>query len=153
MSGHVLANVQSIGELVEIDPKTQFVVGRHDLIGGRWPHGLLVDSKDRLAFVACEGDAKLLVVDLRDFQVKQVLETGNDPDVLALDSGLGRLYVACEADVLSIFNVNDEKLSKLEDARPGNHCHSVCVNPLTHLVYLPLKNVNGHPVLRIMRPA
>jgi hypothetical protein len=26
------------------------------------------------------------------------------------------------------------------------------VNPETHLVYLPLRNVGGHPVVRIMKP-
>ena len=30
------------------------------------------------------------------------------------------------------------------------HAHTVCVDPDTHLVYFPLQNVNGHPVLRIM---
>lgn len=30
------------------------------------------------------------------------------------------------------------------------HAHTVCVDPETHLVYFPLENVNGHPILRIM---
>ena len=33
------------------------------------------------------------------------------------------------------------------------HAHSVCVDPATHLVYLPLENVGGRPVLRIMEPS
>ena len=33
------------------------------------------------------------------------------------------------------------------------HAHTVSVDPLTHLVYFPLQNLNGHPVLRIMTPA
>jgi len=28
----------------------------------------------------------------------------------------------------------------------------VAVDPKTHLVYLPLENVNGHPLLRIFEP-
>ena len=32
------------------------------------------------------------------------------------------------------------------------HAHTVCVDPATHLVYLPLENLDGHPVLRIMEP-
>ena len=33
------------------------------------------------------------------------------------------------------------------------HAHTVCADPKTHLVYFPLENVDGHPVLRIMEPA
>jgi len=33
------------------------------------------------------------------------------------------------------------------------HAHTVFVDPETHLVYFPLENVNGHPVLRIMEVA
>jgi hypothetical protein len=32
------------------------------------------------------------------------------------------------------------------------HAHTVCVDPATHLVYLPLENLDGHPILRIMEP-
>jgi len=30
------------------------------------------------------------------------------------------------------------------------HAHSIIVDPSTHLIYLPLENVDGRPVLRIM---
>jgi hypothetical protein len=33
------------------------------------------------------------------------------------------------------------------------HAHSVAVDPATHRVYLPLENVDGKPVLRILAPA
>jgi hypothetical protein len=32
------------------------------------------------------------------------------------------------------------------------HAHTVAVDPATHRVYLPLENVNGRPVLRILAP-
>jgi hypothetical protein len=32
------------------------------------------------------------------------------------------------------------------------HAHTVSVDPKTHLVYFPLENVDGRPVLRIMKP-
>jgi hypothetical protein len=31
------------------------------------------------------------------------------------------------------------------------HAHTVCVDP-SHLVYFPLQNLDGKPVLRIMKP-
>ena len=57
----------------------------------------------RLLFVANEGNATLLVVDLRDMQVVSAPSRGRGPDVLAFDPGLARLYVAAESGVLSVF--------------------------------------------------
>ena len=148
----IFANVQTRGELVAIDPKTERVVARHPLKGGDSPHGLLIDASKRLAFVACEGDAKLLVIDMDDFEVKQVLSTGNDPDVLAFDATLERLYVATESGIVSIFGLDGRALRKLDDLRVAPNAHTVSVDSVSHEVYLPLKNVDGRPVLRIMKP-
>jgi DNA-binding beta-propeller fold protein YncE len=148
----IFANVQTRGEMVAIDPKTERVVARHPLKGGESPHGLLIDAPKRLAFAACEGDAKLLVVDMDDFEVKQVLSTGEDPDVLALDTALDRLYVATESGIVSIFQLDGRTLRKLDDLRVESNAHTVSVDSGTHEVYLPLKSVDGRPVLRIMKP-
>lgn len=152
-SSHLIfANVQSTGELVAIDPKSDRVVGRHALKGGDGPHGLLIDAPKRLAFAACEGDSKLLVVDMESFAVTQVLPTGEGPDVLALDVGLERLYVATESGIVSIFQLRGRTLEKMQDLSVAPNAHTISVNPRTHEVYLPLKSVGGHPMLRIMKP-
>ena len=148
----IFANVQSRGELVAIDPKSDRIVGRHALKGGDGPHGLLIDAPKRLAFAACEGDSKLLVVDMETFDVKQVLSTGEGPDVLALDSGLERLYVATESGIVSIFQLHGRTVEKLQDLSVAPNAHTISVDSSTHEVYLPLKSVEGHPVLRIMKP-
>ena len=148
----IFANVQSTGELVAIDPKSDRIVGRHALKGGDGPHGLLIDATKRLAFAACEGDSKLLVVDMETFDVKQVLSTGQGPDVLALDSSLERLYVATESGIVSIFQLHGRTLEKLQDLSVAPNAHTISVDSSTHEVYLPLKSVEGHPVLRIMKP-
>ena len=149
----ILANVQTRNQVVVIDPQSEKIVGRHALAGGDSPHGLLILAPKRLAFAACEGDSKLLVVDLETFEVKQVLTTGEGPDVLAFDPGLERLYVATESDIVSVFQLQGKTLQKIEDLRVAPNAHTISVNPETHEVYLPLKNLDGHPVLRIMKPS
>src|SRR6185436_10659099 len=120
----IFANVQTKGELVAIDPKRDRIVGRHPLKGGEWPHGLLIHAPKRLGFAACEGDSKLLVLDMETFEVKQVLSTGEGPDVLAFDPGLERLYVAAESGVVSIFQLHERKLEKLEDLSVAPHART-----------------------------
>lgn len=149
----ILANVQTRNELVVIDPSSDKIVGRHRMEGSDSPHGLLIDPSKRLAFIACEGNSKLIVIDLETFEVKQSIPTGRGPDVLAFDPDLERLYVATESDIVSIFHLNGKTVEKIEDLMVAPNAHTISVNPLNHEVYLPLKNVEGRPVLRIMKPS
>ncbi|SAK58284.1 hypothetical protein AWB83_01978 [Caballeronia ptereochthonis] len=61
-----------------IDPAVDRIVARYALPGGEQNHGLLIDSPDRLAFVACQGNDKLLVFDMRAQRVVQAFDIGKD---------------------------------------------------------------------------
>jgi DNA-binding beta-propeller fold protein YncE len=113
---------------------------------------LIIDAPRRVAFVACDENARLLVFDLRALRVTAQETVGENPDVLALDEGLHRLYVAAESGILAVFEEQGTSLRKLGQALLAPNAHTVAVDPATHQVYLPLENVNGKPVLRIMAP-
>jgi DNA-binding beta-propeller fold protein YncE len=147
----ILVAVQTENQVVAIDPRGDSIVGRYALEGARHPHGLSVDPERRLLFVANEGSATLLVVDLASMRVISKHDVGEDPDVLAFDQGLGRLYVAAESGIVSVFREQGRDLVHEGDLHMP-HAHTVAVNPGTHLVYFPLENLNGRPVLRIMAP-
>lgn len=70
---------------------------------------------------------------------------------LAFDPGLGRLYVSSESGTVTVLQKTDHDLRSLGQLHMP-HAHAVSVDPMTHLVYFPLENVSGHPLLRIMRP-
>jgi DNA-binding beta-propeller fold protein YncE len=138
--------------MIEIDPATETVVARHRLEGGTSPHGLELIPDARLAFVACEGDAKLLVLDLKTWKTIESFRTGDGPDVLAFDDELGLLYVGTESEVVSVFHLTGNNLDPQGDVKVGPDAHSVAIDPSTHEVFIPLKNVGGRPVLRVMQP-
>jgi hypothetical protein len=81
-----------------------------------------------------------------------IVPVGNDPDVLAFDPGLKLLYVAAESGHVTILRENEKALVTVATLVMP-HAHTVCVDPETHLVYFPLQNIDGHPVLRIMAPS
>lgn len=147
----ILVAVQTRNQLVAIDPATERIVARYDIPGSEHPHGFTIDEPGRLAFVTGEENAKLQVIDLRTMSVLSSHRVGDDPDVLAWDPGWRRLYVASESGVLSVFEVVGSELRSLGESRIS-HAHTVAVDPRTHRVYLPLENVNGRPVLRVMVP-
>ncbi len=152
VSGHVLVNLQSLDVLAAIDPVTDRIVARYPLPGAcEHNHGLLLDVPERLAFIECDGSARLLVMDLRTLQVREVHRVGRDPDVLAIDSMRSRLYVASESGVVSVFRIAQNGLIELGHGYVGDDAHSVAVDPATGLVYLPIEALHGNPVLKIMR--
>ena len=149
-SKHVFANVQTHHELAEIDAVTDKVVARIDLPGAQGNHGLLIDSSLRRAFIACEDNDRLLVLNLDTKKVEATFAVGKDPDVLAFDPHLDRLYVASESGIVSVFSAAPAAVSKLGEGLLGPHAHVVTVDPATHRSYFPLMNVDGQTVLRIM---
>lgn len=150
---HIFANVQTRDQLVEIDPATDKVVARIDLPGAEGNHGVYIDAPARLAFIACEGNNKLLVLDLASRKISASFDVAKDPDVLAFDTTLGWLYVAGESGQVSVFKVQGRKVSPLGTAWLGPNAHVVAVDPATHAAFFPLKPAQGKPVLRITRPS
>jgi DNA-binding beta-propeller fold protein YncE len=151
ISGHILVAVHGLNLLAVIDPATNQIISRMPLAGIRNPHGIALDTGDRIAFVAGEENHSLAVVDLQTLKVLSTCQVGEDPDVLAYDPGLKRLYVSAESGTVTIFQSHGKSLSLLGSMEMP-HAHTVSVDPKTHLVYFPLENIDGQPVLRIMQP-
>ena len=134
----IFANVQGTRELVEIDPLTDAIVQRNRIPGAVGNHGLLIEPALRLAFIACEGNDILIVLDLRAKKFEAHIAVGQGPDVLAYEATLKRWYVASESGIASVFNVSAEA--------------TVVVDLVSHEVYFPLKETGHQPILRVMRP-
>src|SRR5439155_271154 len=113
-------------------------------------HGLHLDGARRLAFVACDQNAKLLVLDLKTMRVRQTLSVGDDPDVLDFDTGLRRVYVASESGQVAVFTERGRVLRKLGQAKLADNAHSVAVDLQTHLVYFPLANAISSAIPKII---
>jgi DNA-binding beta-propeller fold protein YncE len=152
VSGHIFVTVHKVNQIAEIDPQTDKVIGNYPLPGCSESHGLLIDAEHRLAFAACEDNARLAVFDLNQKKMTDSFSTGDDPDVLAFDTGLNRLYVSAESGTISIFDVRAERLVKVGEGFFARKAHSVAVDSRTHRVYFPLENLDGEPVLRIAEP-
>jgi YVTN family beta-propeller protein len=148
-SSRIFVAVQTLDQLVAIDPVTLHIVDRSPLPGCDHDHGLNIDAPQRLAFVACDGNAVLLMVDLQSMKVRSTLSVGKHPDVLALDSGWHYLYVASESGVTSVFDEHGRTLRKVAEGFVATEAHSIAIDPETHSLYFPLENVNSQPLLRI----
>ena len=140
-------------QLAAVDPIAPKVTTTIPLPGCKGAHGLRIHPDGKSALVACEGNSKIVRVDLGGTHAIDIAPSGGDPDVLAIDPGLGWLYVSAESGDLKVFDLGKPGLVLAGSEHPGEASHSVAVDPATHRVFFPLlAGPKGTPVLRIMRP-
>ncbi len=151
VTGRMFVDVQTRNRLKALDPRTLRIAASYPLPGCRHDHGLYIDAPARLAFVACDGNARLLTFDLNRHRVLAIHRLGRDPDVLSFDVPRQRLYVASESGVITAFALRHRALRLLGRAHLAYEAHSVAVDGRGR-VYFPLQNLRGKPVLRVMRP-
>jgi DNA-binding beta-propeller fold protein YncE len=147
----VYASVTGKHQVAAVDTESLKTVGTAGPIN--YPDGLAYAPKQYKVFVSDEHGGVEAVIDAANNKLKvlSTYQVGEDPDVLAYDPGLKRLYVSAESGTVTIFQNQGESLTRLGSFEMP-HAHTVSVDPKTHLVYFPLENIDGHPILRIMRP-
>jgi len=141
-------------QLGAVDPPAAKVTMRISLPGCNGAHGLRLHPDGGSAFIACESNSVLTRVDLNGAHSVAKAPTGDGPDVLSIDPGLGWLYVAAESGDLTVFDLRLPGVVLVGHDRPGDNAHSIAVDPTTHRAFFPLlSGPKGTPVLRIMRPS
>lgn len=151
--GLILVAVQTRNDIVVINPTSNRIIRRVPLAGCDHPHGLNIDSPRRLAFIACDGNATLLTLDLKTMKLTGRASVGSSPDVLAFDAASRWLYVAAESGEVAVFAEEGRALRKLGQWTLAPTAHTVAVDPRTHYSYFALETgARGKPELRIMAP-
>ena len=152
-SDRMIVAVQGRNDLAVIDPAALTVVKRVALPGCQHPHGLGVDGRDRLVFVACDQNATLLTIDQTKWTVMAADPVGDDPDVLAYDPSAHRLYVGAESGILTTLDLRNHMLAVTGSGHLANGAHVVAVDAGTHRSYYPVPaGSNGHPALLERQP-
>jgi DNA-binding beta-propeller fold protein YncE len=153
LTRRVYAPIQSHDQLAVIDPATNSIEIFYELPGGRHPRGLALSPDGAIGYVACDGNDQLLSVDLATGAIRNRQTLGHDPDVLALDPALHRLYVAAESGVLASFDITVSAAPvPLGLVLVGAGAHSVAVDLGSHQLELPIASEHGRAMLRILAP-
>jgi DNA-binding beta-propeller fold protein YncE len=149
----VFAPLQTRNALAVIDPAKDALVAQFALAGCDHPHGLAIASGAAIGYVACDGNDVLFVVNLETGRITGSQPIAHDPDVLAIDPELKRLYVASESGNLSTLDITKaESPVALGSVFVGDGAHAVAIDPSSHQLYLALPSVNGKAVLRVLAP-
>jgi YVTN family beta-propeller protein len=146
----VYVNLQDQNTLAVIDPATDTVVDRVRVDGCRGNHGMAIDAERRRAFLSCEGNDTLTVLDLDTHGAIAHLPMAKGADVVMFDPGLRRVYVACSSGMISVFQMDDPThFRKLQDVSVEPKIHSLAVDRRTHRVYAPAEQEKGRPASKM----
>ncbi|MGH9713928.1 MAG: YncE family protein [Candidatus Acidiferrales bacterium] len=147
----VYVNLQDQNLFAVIDPSTDTVLDRHPIGRCRGNHGMALDPEHHRAFLACEENNLLAVIDLNTNEPIAYVPVPEGADVVKFDPGLGRIYVACYSGAISVIEQKDPAYyAKLADVRVAHAVHSLAVDPATHRVYAPEQEESGVPVSRLI---
>jgi YVTN family beta-propeller protein len=147
----VLVDVQTADEIAVIDPRTRTVTARVPVRGCDHDHGLLVTGGR--AFVACDGNNKLITLALPGLTELGRLDVGDGPDVLAADPARGLLYVAAESGDVTIVDTRTAAGRVTGRGNLAENAHVVAVDGTTGRAYFPVPDTGaGHPGLLITSP-
>ena len=143
-------NLQDRNTLAVIDPATDSVVETYRVDGCRENHGMAIDAERRRAFLSCEGNDTLTVLDLDTHQSIAHLPLAKGADVVMFDPRLGRVYVACSSGAISVFQMDDPAhFRKLPDVPVEPKIHSLAVDRRTRRVYAPAEQEKGRPASKM----
>lgn len=160
-SGRLVIAHMGADQVVIVDTATQRVVGTVGDV--KTPTGVLAVPELGRIFAAAAGSGDVAIIDAERVTVIAHIGQIGFPDGLDYVPAVQQVFVSDESggeelvidassnDVVTTIAIGGEAGNTHYD--PGSGCVLVAVDPRTHRVYLPLENVDGKPVLRILETA
>lgn len=132
-AGHRLyLNIKDKNEVAVIDLTKDTVMATWPVPATDSPHGLALDLKAGKLYVAGHS-AKVSVLTLDGKSLPSIDIGDGRVDQIAFDAGNGRLYIPSSGRLVA---VDTAKGTVLGDVAIPKGCHSVAVDPNTHLVWI-----------------
>src|SRR5262245_6125431 len=103
-------------------------------VPARGPHGLDIDVESGWLFCACD-DGQLVAMEAATGRVPGTVALSGAPDVIFLDGGLGRLYVAVgDPGVVDVIDIR--RMQRLETVASESGAHTTALDPRSHHLYV-----------------
>lgn len=141
-AGHLFVNIETTGEIAEIDAANLKVVNRWPMQGCEEPTGLALDKEDMLLFSGCSNRV-LKVVNVKTGSVVETIPIGDGVDGVGYDPGLGYAYSSNGDGTLTIIGKRNGKWQALNTLLTQKGARTLVVNPVDHLVYSVTAQAKG----------
>ena len=130
-------NLKDKNQVLGINLATRAIVGRWPLKGCDGPSGMALDAAQRKLILACSGNARAALFDLITHRVLTTEPVGGEPDSIAVDLGLHRIYTAGKAGVTTVLQQDSSGAMRVIDTIHTHYgAHTLAVDQATHRVYI-----------------
>jgi len=127
--------LKDTSELARIEASTGKFVTKWPTAPADKPHGLaMIPETDRVLIVG--GNGKLVLMSLTDGNVLASCDVSPRIDEIAYDPATQRAYGASGLGVISVIQVDKDKLSALPSINSAPGAHSIAVDAQTHSVWI-----------------
>jgi len=134
--GHVYANIEDKGEIIEVDAKSAVVARRYSIAPCDSPSGLAFDSKKGHLFSVC--DNKLMIVsDPASGKVLATPAIGAGPDGVAFDDGYAFSANGRDGTITMVGETSPGKFEPVATIQTMRGARTIAADPKTHRLYLP----------------
>jgi len=127
-------NIADPAQIVTVAGDAPDRVARTYTVPARGPHGLDLDVESGRLFCACD-DGQLVAMEAATGRVLGTVALSGAPDVIFLDGGLGRLYVAI-GDPGVVDAIDIRGMRRLETVATESGAHTTALNSRTHQLYV-----------------
>jgi DNA-binding beta-propeller fold protein YncE len=127
-------NIADPAQIVTVAGDTPDRIATTYAVPARGPHGLDMDEESGRLFCACD-DGQLVVMEAATGHVLGTVALSGPPDVIFLDRGIGRLYVAVgDPGVVDVIDVR--RMQRLETVSTESGAHTTALDVRTHQLYV-----------------
>lgn len=145
-AGHVYVNLESRGEVVDIDSTASRIASVHAIEGCEEPTGLGLDVRHARLFSAC-ANGFMAVTDARDGHAVARVPIGDGPDGLAFDAARGLVLVpnGRSGTLTVIHEDTPDRYVVRQTVATRTGARTVALDPATHRAYLPTAQFGPKP--------
>ena len=151
--GHIFANVEDKGEVVEFDAKTLMVHKRYKLAPGEEPTGLGYDPKTNRLFSACHNE-KLIVTDSKTGKQVAVLSIGQGVDGAVFDPSRGNVVTSNgSAGTFTVIHQDSPtKYTVVANMPTAKGARTIAIDPKTHHLFTCTADYGPTPAVTTENP-
>ncbi|AXK71194.1 YncE family protein [Lysobacter sp. TY2-98] len=144
--GHVYVNLESRGEVVDIDTSTSKIAHIWALPDCEEPTGLAMDVTHARLFSAC-ANGQMAVTDAHDGHAVARIPIGDGPDGLVFDAALGRILVpnGRSGTLTVIQELAPDRYEVAQTVTTAQSARTIALDPATHRAYLPAASFGPKP--------
>src|SRR5437764_11268724 len=133
--GHVFVNIESTGEIAEIDATKLTVMNRWEMKGCEEPSGLDMDTKQNVLFSGCRNKL-LFVTDATNGKNLAQLPIGERVDGVGFDPGKKLAFSSNGEGTLTVVGGKRKKYQVEQNVTTQRGARTLAVNPDAHDVYV-----------------